>query len=241
MDLGDYQRELEAWPPSSANDELRVGAARAASEEEIRETLLETPDVVLDLCDLAREALEGELDPIQVFGSQAPEIAANEWKAALPAAEADPVGAGSTLARLPLLFRHFEPWIERLLEEAVRIRDEGFDETARMRHGDPQRFERQVLRLDAAVAKRNAALEELFEGARAFVGVFVRRVYVPSAPLAPVVEAGEYGLRVACRKFDHSRGYRLTTYAAWWIFAALEGVEGVDPERLREFREELGG
>lgn len=243
MDYAAYRRELDDLPVSSREEEQRLSEQRLQSEEEIRRLLIETPAVAWDICELARGVLGGELEAGRVLGGEDLKEAAAEWDSFF-AEEDDPVAASDRLLGLPMLFRHFEPWIERLFQEAARVREEGFDELASARHGDPLRFERQVLGLDEAVAKRIDALESLFNGARVYVGLFVERVYDPDGDLASVVEAGEWGLRKACAKYDYRRGYRLTTYASWWILATLEGATGLDVAKFAAFKaefEENGG
>jgi RNA polymerase sigma-32 factor len=39
-------------------------------------------------------------------------------------------------------------------------------------------------------------------------------------PLSEVISAGTIGLMRAVERFDPERGFRLTTYAVWWIKAA---------------------
>ena len=41
-------------------------------------------------------------------------------------------------------------------------------------------------------------------------------------PMAEVVSEGNVGLMQAVKKFDPDKGFRLATYAMWWIRAAIQ-------------------
>jgi RNA polymerase sigma-32 factor len=40
-------------------------------------------------------------------------------------------------------------------------------------------------------------------------------------PVADIISEGNLGLMQAVKKFDHTKGFRLSTYAMWWIKAAI--------------------
>ena len=41
-------------------------------------------------------------------------------------------------------------------------------------------------------------------------------------PVSELISEGNLGLMQAVKKFDHEKGFRLTTYAIWWIKAAIQ-------------------
>ncbi len=41
-------------------------------------------------------------------------------------------------------------------------------------------------------------------------------------PITDIISEGNIGLMQAAQKFDSEKGFRLTTYAMWWIKAAMQ-------------------
>ena len=41
-------------------------------------------------------------------------------------------------------------------------------------------------------------------------------------PVSELISEGNVGLMQAVKKFDHEKGFRLATYAMWWIKAAIQ-------------------
>lgn len=61
------------------------------------------------------------------------------------------------------------------------------------------------------------AREELIESNLRWVVTIARKYLSSGWPIMDLIEEGNIGLMRAVEKFDPARGYRLTTYATWWI------------------------
>jgi RNA polymerase primary sigma factor len=72
-------------------------------------------------------------------------------------------------------------------------------------------------RLSDGLAKRMAAWREMTERNLRLVVSIASRYSRHGLPLSDLVQAGNIGLMKAVQKFDHRRGFKLSTYATWWI------------------------
>lgn len=79
-----------------------------------------------------------------------------------------------------------------------------------------QALARKVQRGDAAARAR------MIECNLRLVVMLARRYLNRGLPLADLIEEGNLGLIRAVEKFDPERGFRFSTYAAWWIRQAIE-------------------
>jgi RNA polymerase primary sigma factor len=83
-------------------------------------------------------------------------------------------------------------------------------------------MQRYVLDIEAARREQQAA-KDRFVAANLRLVVSMARRYARSErmPLSDLIQEGNLGLMKAVERFDHSRGFRFSTYASWWIRHAL--------------------
>jgi RNA polymerase primary sigma factor len=75
---------------------------------------------------------------------------------------------------------------------------------------------------DRARRELRRSKDRLVVGNLRLVLLFARKYLGRGIPLLDLVQEGNLGLMRAADKFDHRRGFRFNTYAAWWIRQALQ-------------------
>ena len=82
-----------------------------------------------------------------------------------------------------------------------------------------KRLHRMLVDVDVARREGERVTTELVQSNLRIVVTFARRYR--GMPLVDLIQEGNLGLLRAVDKFDHRRGLRFSTYAAWWIRHAL--------------------
>jgi RNA polymerase primary sigma factor len=83
------------------------------------------------------------------------------------------------------------------------------------------RLKRDVKRLYECESGIKAAEKEFIESNLRLVISLAKRYNKFGVPLPDLIQEGNIGLMHAVKRFDHRRGARFSTYAAWWIRQAI--------------------
>jgi RNA polymerase primary sigma factor len=144
----------------------------------------------------------------QDFEPAADEAADDDWEAMALQAE-DPVGLYlREMSRVPLLT------LEQELALAEKIA-RGTDAQAQLNALNGLDAERSAL--EQSVQDGLEARDHLIRANTRLVVSIAKKYMDRSVPFLDLIQEGNLGLMKAVEKFDHSRGFRFSTYATWWI------------------------
>ncbi|MEU0602667.1 sigma-70 family RNA polymerase sigma factor [Streptomyces sp. NPDC006393] len=153
-------------------------------------------------------------------GRRAPARATKRHNPA-PEPDGDPDLLGQYLRQVgatPLLDAEDEVRLARRIEAGVQATEELAQAESDGREIEPQRRRE----LELAVHDGQEAKDHMVRANLRLVVAMAKRHAHRGLPLLDVIQEGNLGLIRAVEKFDHTKGFKFSTYATWWIRQAIE-------------------
>ncbi|GGQ92010.1 sigma-70 family RNA polymerase sigma factor [Streptomyces flaveolus] len=139
----------------------------------------------------------------------------------IPEPDEEPDLLGQYLAQIgatPLLTAEDEVRLAQRMQAGVRAADE----LAAADAGEPGPAPGRRRALEETVHDGQAAKDHMVRANLRLVVSMAKRHAHRGLPLLDVIQEGNLGLIRAVEKFDHTKGFKFSTYATWWIRQAIE-------------------
>jgi RNA polymerase primary sigma factor len=117
------------------------------------------------------------------------------------------------IGRVSLLTAEDERDLARRIESGVQATD-------RLAN-DPELSELEQRRLKRAIAQGEDAKDKLIQANLRLVVSIAKRYVGRGMLFLDLIQEGNLGLMRAVEKFDHTKGFKFSTYATWWIRQAI--------------------
>ena len=114
------------------------------------------------------------------------------------------------MSRVPLLTADEELQIAIRIEKGVKAREEKAKLSGRHNAGKRRQ-------LDIIIDDGQHAREHLIKANTRLVVSIAKRYMGRGVAFLDLIQEGNLGLMKAVKKYDHTRGFRFSTYATWWI------------------------
>ncbi|MET8563730.1 sigma-70 family RNA polymerase sigma factor [Streptomyces flaveolus] len=122
------------------------------------------------------------------------------------------------IAATPLLTAEDEVRLARHIETGVHATEE----LERAEAGEHDLAPHRRRELEAAAREGLHAKDHMIRANLRLVVSIAKRHAHRGVPLLDVIQEGNLGLIRAVEKFDHTKGFKFSTYATWWIRQAME-------------------
>ena len=123
------------------------------------------------------------------------------------------------IGKVPLLAAEEEVWLAKRIESGAAATSVVAEHLSDGTWGKLDRTEQRQLR--RTISEGDRARSDLTSANLRLVVSIAKRYVGRSVPMLDLIQEGNLGLMRAVEKFDHSKGFKFSTYATWWIRQAI--------------------